>query len=100
MHSTTSTTNNYISISIRNIDFEVECIEMEDADRILNIIGQVDKLATYTSKGNSHWDDPNAGLTYKFHYSYQEETQLRLHRRAIFHLKLAYPDTVFDRFGY
>lgn len=99
MFSDTTTTNTYISVTIRNIDFEVEYLEMADADKILHILGTVDDTAQYASKGQTNWSDASAGLTYKFMYSYTQETQQTAHRKMLFRLKLEYPSVVFNRWG-
>ena len=68
----------------------------EDADKVLDLIGKLDYQATFKSV-NSDFD---TGITYRFDFSYQEETQTKEFRKLLFRLKLEYPDMDFGDWGY
>lgn len=98
LSNTSTNTNNYISISIRNISFTVDCLSMMEASKIQDLIEEFDPNAKYKIERSSIWDDEE-GDPFSFHFSYQEETQTVQYRKLIFRLKLEWPDMDFGEWG-
>lgn len=97
---TTTCTNNYMSVTIRNVDFQVDGLEIADADEIIEILGTVDSTAQYASIGHTNYRDADDGMTYKFMYSYEAEKQSKAHRKMWFRIKLKYPSVTFSKWGH